>query len=83
MRSEKEVKEKIEATKSLMANAKAQGMRSLANVYAETVEALEWVLTEPNPEPLTPIELKELRALLAEHRKQRRASLGQAPMGAS
>lgn len=72
MRSEKEVKEKIEYYR---ARRDASAFKSNTWVtYDACISALEWTLTEPQPEPLTPIELKELRALLAEHRKKPRYS---------
>lgn len=88
MRSEKEVKEKIE---SYTAGREASAFKSNTWItYDACVSALEWVLTESQPEPLTPIELRELRALLTEHRKKvgypgtaGGSGLRQAPMGRS
>lgn len=69
MRSEKEVKARIEDFKETV--AKGHLSPELVSKYNLVVTHLEWVLSEPKEAPLTPIELRELRAILAEQRAKR------------
>lgn len=81
MRSEKEIKAKIEYYEK---QKNMHGFKSPPwKTYDSIVNVLEWTLQEPAEEPLTTIELRELRAILAEQRKKKpvevRQGLGQMP----
>jgi hypothetical protein len=67
MRSEKEVVEKIEYYRKQRDSFQIKS--NAWNTYDAVVSAFEWVLHAPKEEPLTTIELKELREIMRE-RKQ-------------
>ncbi len=86
MRSEKEIRNWIEGIEaSLRATAGGYGSPNEQRIRLQGLkEALQWVLTETvEPQmPLDQIELRDLRAILAEHRKKS-PSLGMKPGSAS
>lgn len=75
MRTEKEIKNWIAGIEaSLSVTAGGYGSPNIHRVRLEGLrEALQWVLTDSvaPQEPLSPIELRDLRAILAEHRLKR------------
>jgi hypothetical protein len=66
MRSEKEVVEKIEHYRKQRDSFQIKS--SAWNTYDAVVSAFEWVLHAPKEEPLTAIELKELREIMRERK---------------